>query len=310
MGSLLTVDHLVKDFGGFRAVDGISFDIPKGSIVGMLGKNGAGKTTTIRMLLGVTTPTSGNIQYFGKNFNNHREASLQRINYISSYNTLLGRTTVWENLQIYAHLYNTQDHKKKIHELLVYFEVEDIKNQIYEDLSSGQKTRVNLVKSLLNDPELILMDEPTAALDPDIADKTLSLIENWKKQRNLSILYTSHNMQEVTRICDEVIFLSNGAIVERDTPRNLARKVTRAELILTYEKDPKQAFEYLQGRNILYKHEHPNLLTIQTKEEDIPRIIFDLSKTGLWMSDITINKPTLEDFFLQITREKNIHGTS
>lgn len=310
MHPILQVDHLVKEFGSFKAVNGISFEIPKGAIVGMLGKNGAGKTTTIRMLLGVTTPTSGHIHYFGKDFNAHREASLQRINYISSYNTLLGRTTVWENLQIYARLYNTQDHKKKIHELLSYFEVEEIKNKIYEDLSSGQKTRVNLVKSLLNDPELILMDEPTAALDPDIADKTLSLIENWKKQKNLAILYTSHNMQEVTRICDEVIFLSDGAIVEHDTPRNLAKKVTKAQLILTYEKDAQIAREYLQNKNIHYKQVHPNQLVIETKEEDIPRIIFDVSKTGLWMNDITINKPTLEDFFLQITRENNTHGTS
>lgn len=305
MHPLLKVEQLVKDFGSFRAVDSISFDIPKGSVVGLLGKNGAGKTTTIRMLLGITTPTSGTISYFGKDFNFHRGISLQRINYISSYNTLLGRTTVWENLQIYARLYNTQNHTKKIHELLNYFEVLDIKNQIYEDLSSGQKTRVNLVKSLLNDPELILMDEPTAALDPDIADKTLSLIENWKIQKNLSILYTSHNMQEVTRICDEVLFLSNGKIVERGTPQNLAKKVTKAELILTYEKDPKQTFEYLQNRSIPYEHKHPNQLIIQTQEEDIPRIIFDISKTGLWMSDITINKPTLEDFFLQISRDSN-----
>ena len=305
MNPLLKVDQLAKDFGSFRAVDGISFEIPKGKIVGLLGKNGAGKTTTIHMLLGITTPTSGSISYFGKDFNSHRQASLQRINYISSYNTLLGRTTVRENLQIYARLYNTQGHKEKIRELLTYFEVGDMKNKIYEDLSSGQKTRVNLVKSLLNEPELILMDEPTASLDPDIADKTLSLIENWKKEKNISILYTSHNMQEVTRICDDVLFLSNGAIIEHDTPQNLARKVTKAELILTYEKDPKLAFEYLQTRTIPYEHKHPNQLTIQTQEAEIPRIIFDISKTGLWMNDITINKPTLEDFFLQISRKKN-----
>jgi len=304
MHPLLRVNHLTKIFGSFHAVDSISFDIPKGSIIGMLGKNGAGKTTTIRMLLGITTPTSGNIQYFGKDFTIHRENSLQRINYISSYNTLLGRTTVFENLQIYAWLYKTQNHKKRIQELLSYFEVEDTKNQRYEDLSSGQKTRVNLIKSLLNDPELILMDEPTAALDPDIADKTLSLIEEWKKQKNLSILYTSHNMQEVTRLCDEVIFLSDGKIIEKDTPLNLAKKVTQAELILTYEKDQKQTYDYLHSRNISYIHKHPNKLVIQTSEKDIPRIIFDISKTGLWMEDIIINKPTLEDFFLQVSRKK------
>jgi len=304
MPSLLTVDKLVKDFGSFRAVDGISFDIPKGSIIGLLGKNGAGKTTTIRMLLGITTPTSGTISYFGKKFDSHRESSLQKINYISSYNTLLGKISVLENLRVYACLYNIHRPLKKIQELMTYFEVIDIKDQRYEDLSSGQKTRVNLVKSLLNDPELILMDEPTAALDPDIADKTLTLIEAWKKQKNLSILYTSHNMREITRICDEVIFLSNGKIEERDSPANLAKKVTQAELILTYEKDPHEAFKYLKDREIVFEHKSPNQLIIQTQENDIPKIIFDISKTGLWMNDITINKPTLEDFFLQITRHK------
>ena len=220
----------------------------------------------------------------------------------------MSRTTVWENLQIYAHLYNTQRNKNKIDELLSYFEIRDIKNKIYDDLSSGQKTRVNLVKSLLNNPELILMDEPTAALDPDIADKTLSLIENWKKQKNLSILYTSHNMQEVTRICDDVLFLADGKIVEHDTPRNLAKKVTQAELILTYEKDSRLAFEYLRSRSIPFEHTESNQIKIVAEENEIPRIIFDISKTGLWMNDITINKPTLEDFFLQISR--NTHGTS
>ena len=302
---LLEVKQLVKDFGSFRAVDGISFSISKGSVVGLLGQNGAGKTTTIRMLLGITTPTSGSLSYFEKDFFTHREESLQRINYISSYNTLVGRMSIWENLRVYATMYQIHAPNKKIAELLSYFEISDLKNKIYEDLSSGQKTRVNLVKSLLNDPELVLMDEPTAALDPDIADKTLSLIETWKKEKHLSILYTSHNMQEVTRICDKVIFLANGKIIEQDTPLNLAKKVTKAELILTYEKDPKPAFSYLTDRGISHKHKTPNQLIIQTKEEDIPRIIFDISKTGLWMNDITINKPTLEDFFLQISRKKS-----
>ena len=178
---VLEVYDLVKEYGAFRAVDGISFGVPKGKVVGLLGPNGAGKTTTIHILVGVTLPTAGMIKYFGRDFLKHRRYCLERINFTSSFNTLQGRISVWENLRVFAHLYGLRSAEKKIMSLVDYFGVTDLLYQRFWNLSAGQKTRVNLIKSLLNDPVLILMDEPTASLDPDIADKTLSLIEDLRR---------------------------------------------------------------------------------------------------------------------------------
>ena len=237
--AVLEVENLVKNYGSFRAVDGISFSVPKGKVVGFLGPNGAGKTTTIQMLLGITERSGGAIKYFGEDFFRNRQKSLQRINFASAFNTLLGRISVIENLLVFAGLYQIKSPRKRILELAEYFEIVDLLPERYWDISSGQKTRVNLMKSLLNDPELILMDEPTASLDPDITDKTLTLIENLKKSRNLSILYTSHNMDEITRVCDEVIFLDHGKIVAQDTPLNLTKKITGAQLRLIFDNHKK-----------------------------------------------------------------------
>ncbi|OGK31088.1 hypothetical protein A3F29_03750, partial [Candidatus Roizmanbacteria bacterium RIFCSPHIGHO2_12_FULL_33_9] len=219
--NILEVRNLVKNYGKYTAVDGISFDVPKGKVIGFLGPNGAGKTTTIQVLLGITLANGGSVSYFGKDFFKNRSYCLQRINFTSSFNNLQGRTSVFENLLVYSFLYNVKNPRKKIKELIEYFEISSLINKRYYDLSSGQKTRVNVIKSLLNNPDLILMDEPTASLDPDIADKVLSLIENLRKSRGVSILYTSHDMAEVARICDEVIFLDKGKIIAKDTPLGL-----------------------------------------------------------------------------------------
>ena len=159
---ILEVEKLVKNYGSFRAVDGISFTIPRGKVVGFLGPNGAGKTTTIQMLLGITLTNGGTIKYFGKDFSQHRLYCLQRINFASAFNTLLGRISVWENLLVYANLYQVKHAKERIFKLMQYFEIPDLLPELYQNLSAGQKTRVNIVKSLLNDPELIMMYEPTA----------------------------------------------------------------------------------------------------------------------------------------------------
>jgi ABC-2 type transport system ATP-binding protein len=215
----LEVKGLVKHYGKFTAVDGIDFSIQKGEIVGLLGPNGAGKSTTIQMLLGLLTPTSGKISYFGMDFDRKRLEILERINYLSAFNTLQGKITVEQNLRVFAAAYKVKNPTKKIDELLEYFGVAQLKKETYDDISAGQRTRVNLSKAFLNDPELVLMDEPTASLDPDIVDKVLSMIEHLKKERQLTILYTSHNMSEVERICDSVIFLAHGKIV-RQAPTN------------------------------------------------------------------------------------------
>lgn len=308
---ILEVSNLVKNFGAFKAVDNISFNVPKGKVVGLLGPNGAGKTTTIQILLGITNATSGKIEYFNQDFLKNKADCLQRINFASAFNTLQGRITVWENLLVFALLYKVSEPEKKINELIDYFEIAELKKVRYWDLSAGQKTRVNLVKSLLNDPELILLDEPTASLDPDIADKTMSLIEQMKDTQKISILFTSHNMAEVTRICDEVIFLDHGKIVAQDTPLGLTKKITKAQLKITFDNLTKEKVsKILDQLNQKYTFLNKNTFTLDTEEKFIPELIFKIGKNGIWIIDIDVIKPGLEDVFLQIARGSSYVKTS
>ncbi|MBI2616948.1 ABC transporter ATP-binding protein [Candidatus Gottesmanbacteria bacterium] len=299
---VLQVEQLVKDYGRFRAVDKISFQLERGKVVGLLGPNGAGKTTTIQMLLGVTLANGGTIHYFGRDFFKHRQYCLSRLNYTSAFNTLLGKITVYENLLVYAGLYEVQNPKKRIYEIAKYFEVEELFGQLYQTLSTGQKTRVNLIKALINDPEILLMDEPTASLDPDIADKTLSLIEHLKEKRNISILYTSHDMNEVTRICDEVIFLDHGKIVAYDTPVNLTKRIETTTVLLKYEGSSSEIHKYFQKKKQPFTSPYPSSVCFTAKEIAIPSLLFGITKTEIRIIDIEIRKPTLEDVFLQIAR--------
>jgi len=303
--NVLEVKNLVKDYGSFRAVDGISFSVPRGRIIGFLGPNGAGKTTTIQVLLGITSHNGGSIRYFGKDFSAHRLECLQRVNAASAFNTLLGRITVMENLLVFADLYRVKNARRKIADLLAQFEISELSSSLYQNLSAGQKTRVNLTKSLLNDPEILLMDEPTASLDPDIADKTLSLIERLREERNLSILYTSHNMQEITRICDEVIFLDHGRIVAHDSPQNLVKRITAGTLRVTFASGGAHGIkQYLQQQGQAYVFLDDKRVEMPTDESLIPELLFGLSHLGHQIVDIEIVKPTLEDVFLQIARTR------
>jgi len=306
--SIIEVKNLIKHYGpmdgGFRAVDNITFSVEEGEVVGFLGPNGAGKTTTIQMLLGITSFTSGTISYFGKDFYKHREASLQRINFASAFNTLQGRMTVMENLLVFSQLYSVKNPKEKIMDLVKYFKSEDLINKVYYHMSAGQKTRINIIKSLLNDPDILLLDEPTASLDPDVADSTLSLIQDLKKSRNISLLFTSHNMDEITRICDRVIFLDQGKIVAEDTPLNLTKKITNAKLIISFDAKRETVVDYLNKEKQVFSFLNKFTVVIETEEKLIPKLIFGLSKADIWITDIEIKKPTLEDFFLHIARGK------
>ncbi|MEK7070953.1 MAG: ABC transporter ATP-binding protein [Patescibacteria group bacterium] len=304
MNSILSVSHLVKRFGSFTAVDDISFELKKGEVLGLLGPNGAGKTTTIHMLLGLTLVDSGSISYFGMDFFKHRQECLQRINFASSFNTLQGRISAYENLLVFAMLYNIKNPKALILKLADRLEITNNLNKKYWDLSAGQKTRVNLIKSLLNEPEIILMDEPTASLDPDIADKLLHLIEELKENRNLSIIYTSHDMDEVSRICDRVVFLNQGTIVAEDTPLGLTKRIPHAVLQLSFDADQNKVKKFLTEQKL--KHVFINNFVVQLtlKEELIANTIFKMGDAGIWITDIEVNKPTLEDFFLQMARKK------
>jgi ABC-2 type transport system ATP-binding protein len=306
MQPVLKVENLVKDFGSLRALNGVSFVIPKGTVVGLLGPNGAGKTTCIDVLLGTTIPNGGSVEYFERDFFTHKQAALKRINFASAYHNLQYRTSVRENLLVFAHLYEIDKPSRKIDELLDYFEIWDIAARRFGDLSAGQRTRVNLIKSLMNDPELILMDEPTASLDPDIADKTLSLIENLRRDRELSILFTSHNMDEVSRICDDVIFLDHGEIVAQGTPLDLTKQIPDAELQLAFDRRHGSVVEYLTARGHRFHVPKDCQVVITMHEREIAQILTDITGLGTAITEIDLRKPDLEDVFLQIARRSNV----
>ena len=300
---VLEVERLTKLYGAFRAVDDVSFQLHVGQIVGLLGPNGAGKTTTIQMLVGITLPDGGAIRYFGMDLHRHREACLQRVNFASSYNMLQNRITVWENLIVYARLYRVTSPESKIREIGSYFGISQLMGQRFLTLSAGQKTRVNLVKALLNDPEIILMDEPTASLDPDIADRTLSLIEQLRAEKHLSIVYTSHQMDEVTRICDEVIFLDKGHIVAQDSPAGLTRRIAGGTRVhVRFDGQPRDVISALEPRFSDVALREQNVVVVTTEEHQVPRAIYDIGNAGVHVLEIDIQKPTLEDVFLQIAR--------
>lgn len=308
--TVLEVHNLVKKYGSYTAVNDISFSVKMGECVGFLGPNGAGKTTTIQILLGITLATSGNVKYFNKDFKTHKQEILQKINFASAFNTLQGRISVFENLMIFAKLYGVKKPKEKITELVEYFDSTSLLKENYWGLSAGQRTRINIIKALLNDPELILMDEPTASLDPDVADKTLSLIEELKKEKNISLLFTSHNMDEIARICDRVIFLDKGKIVAEDSPLNLTKRSGKATLQLAFDGKREEMEQYLRAHDQEYKFINKFIVSISTDEKMIPRLIFGISKTDLYITDIEVKKPTLEDFFLHIARDTEQKGAT
>lgn len=306
---ILSVEGLTKRYGDFLAVDHISFTVHEGEIVGLLGPNGAGKTTTIQMLLGLTTPTSGNIRFFGKAFPQYREEILAKTNYASAYSHMQGRITVRNNLTIYAGMYAVPNAQARIDELLELLEVADLADTLFWHLSSGQKTRVVLVKALLNKPRIILMDEPTASLDPEIAQKVVQVVRELQQKEKVAILYTSHNMQEVETVCDRVMIMNQGTIVAEDTPLGLTKKITVSHLILTYDGNQKVVTKYLKNKG--YRHSFPRdyAVNIELEEQDIPTVLFGLGNEGIWITHVDIEKPDLEDVFLAIAGGKYEHSS-
>lgn len=234
------VSHLTKRFGDVTAVNDLTFDVARGENVGLLGPNGAGKTTTIQMILGLTTPTCGEIRVLGLDVRKHRRQILQRVNFSSAYISLPTNLTAGENLNVFGRLYGVRDRRRRIDELLELFEIPHVKKRVTGALSSGQLTRLNLCKSFLNDPDVLFLDEPTASLDPDIAAKVRQILMRLQKERNLTMIYTSHNMNEIETMCDRVVFLSRGSIVAQGTPAEVlerARTKSLEEVFITIARD-------------------------------------------------------------------------
>jgi ABC-2 type transport system ATP-binding protein len=304
MEHILEVKNLHKSYDKFNALKGISFSIAKGEILGLLGPNGAGKTTTIQILLQIITPNEGSVSIFGMDAFKNREAVLQRMNFTSAYVHLFGSLTVLENLKVFAMLYGVKG-EDRINKLLKEFEAEDLKNKKAVTLSSGQLTRVMVVKALINNPELILLDEPTSSLDPDIAQKMREILNEIHRTRNVSMLYTSHNMSEIEEMCDRVIFLSHGEIVANDTPEKLTKLIPNNELRVVLESVPQNMHEFLRRNSIKGKVDD-NTLHVTAENEDIPKILGSLYQEQLKIKAIDIDEPDLEDVFLKIARDSNV----
>ncbi|TSC71865.1 MAG: ABC-2 type transport system ATP-binding protein [Parcubacteria group bacterium Gr01-1014_38] len=221
---VIEVRDLRKVFAKTVAVDGISFSVQKGEILGFLGPNGAGKTTTIAMLLGLLTPTSGTISIFGKSMPKDRQHILQRVNFSSPYTNMPYGLPVMTNLKIFSRLYTIPNAAQKISALAETFGVAHLLKRRTMTLSSGETARVNLLKAFLNDPEILFLDEPTASLDPEAADTVRSLLLKLQKERGLTIFYTSHNMQEVERLSHRIIFLHRGKVIAEGTPESVRKQ--------------------------------------------------------------------------------------
>ncbi len=224
------VRDLVKRFGDFTAVDGVSFEVRPGEILGLLGPNGAGKTTIIQMLLGVVTPTAGVIQMFGLDLARHRERILQQVNFSSTYISMPYALTVEENLRVVGKLYGLTDIPRRIDDVVKKLEMEEFRNKLTRKLSSGQLTRLTLAKAILTDPKLLFLDEPTASLDPDMAHKTRSLLKEVRRSAGMSIFYTSHNMREMEEMSDRIIFLQRGKIVAQGSVEAITSRYGQRDL--------------------------------------------------------------------------------
>jgi ABC-2 type transport system ATP-binding protein len=226
----IEAEDLSKDYKTTRAVDGVSFALPQGGVLGLLGGNGAGKTTTIAMIMGLVVPTRGRVAVLGHDMARERHKVLHRMNFESPYVDMPNRLTVRQNLTVFGRLYGVADLKARIRELAADFDLGDVLDRLSGRLSAGQKTRVSLAKALVNEPEVLLLDEPTASLDPDTADWVRARLEDYRKRRGASVLLASHNMPEVERLCDEVIMMKRGRVVDRGAPGELIRRYGRTAL--------------------------------------------------------------------------------
>jgi ABC-2 type transport system ATP-binding protein len=228
------VAGLTKDYGTRRAVDGVTFAVPRGATVGLLGGNGAGKTTTLAMIMGLVTPTDGRVSVLGHDMAEKPQQILHRVNFGSPYIAMPARLTVRQNLWVFGRLYGVPDLRRRVAAIADEFELDEVLDGTVGRLSAGQKTRVALAKALLNDPEVLLLDEPTASLDPDRAYWVRHRLELYRERRGATIVMASHNMPEVERLCDFVVILSRGRVIEIETPSALIRRHGRSGLDEVY----------------------------------------------------------------------------
>lgn len=309
---VLTVRNLTKIFpperkgrNSFTAVDSVSFSLHEGEILGLLGPNGAGKSTTISMLLGVLSPTSGSIFYGDNDFFLHRSKILQTVTFASTYIKMPWRLTVMENLTVYGFMYGLSraEFMQRAEKLLQFFGVWSQKDKTMNQLSAGQITRVMLAKAFIPYPKIVLLDEPTASLDPDVAHEVRAFVLEQQKEYGTSIIYTSHNMDEVADVCDRVVFLRQGTIVAIDTPAHLASSVSVAHMRLQVKDGLKRTERFCKEKGF-EAHIDGREIEISLDEHKIASFLQQLASENIEYTQITISKPTLEDYFLSQSKLK------
>lgn len=298
MSNAIVARNLTKSFKGFTAVNDVNITLERGEILGLLGPNGAGKTTTFQMLLGILTPTSGSIQYFDKDLFQHRSEILERINFSSTYTNLPWNLKVSDNLAFLSHLYVMTDRARRLKEVISNFRLDSLLEKPVVALSAGELTRLNLAKAFMNEPEIVLLDEPTASLDPESAHVIREYILKRRQESGMSVLFTSHNMSEVETVCDRVVFIHRGAVVADDTPVNLARTLDRCNVSLIVANDMEQAFSESCARFGTTYVTQDGYSTLSLKESAVSEFLQELGRRSIPLHGITIARSTLEDYFL------------
>lgn len=305
MENILEVKNLKKTFGSFTAVNDISFTLKEGEILGFLGVNGAGKTTTIQMLLGLLTPTEGSIHYFKKDLLVHKSDIMERVNFSSTYVSLPYILSVYECLTFIAQLYNIENRKKRVEKIIDMFHLGELRHKQIHELSAGQQTKVNMAKAFINFPKILLLDEPTASLDVEITDAVHTILLEEREKFNSSMILTSHNMAEVEKVCDRIIFIHNGKIIANDTPENLAKTIQVSHVELHITEGVRLIGDYANQHSIPFVKKGRNII-LDIHEKNIPNLLKGLVQHAINYDEISIEKPTLEDYFLQVV-EKEKH---
>lgn len=305
--TVLSVRNLRKVYPGkkpYTAVDGISFDLREGEILGLLGANGAGKTTTIQMLMSTLKPTSGDIVYFNKSLFKHRSEILKSVVFASTYVSLPFMLTIEQNLEVFGRLYGVPiaELRSRMDVLLKRFGIESKKKAMVSQLSAGQITRLMLVKAFMVRPKIVLLDEPTASLDPDIAHDVVQFVLQQRDEFGISILFTSHKMAEVAEICDRVLFLQNGKIIADDVPDALAASVGASHVKLLVGDGMKRTVIIAEKLKLPYTIDH-RTIELSLDEKQIAKLLSALAVAGVTYTDIDIQRPTLENYFLHMVEK-------
>lgn len=303
---LLEIHNLRKRYGGIEALKGISFSVERGEFFGVLGPNGAGKSTTINILLGLIQADGGSIRVFDQDFATHQVSIRRRMNVAAAFTSMSGVLTVWENLKVYGRVYGVKNLNRKIEALLERFEITDLAKQKLQFLSSGQHTRVTLCKGLINDPELLLLDECTLGLDPDIAEKTRRALKEFQQGKGTTVLFTSHNMNEVEELCGRMAFLSHGEILRIDTAERIKELIPHQVLEVRFETgtDLVPLLQPDGGPSVHRVEGHTLRFVLDSPQQQLDPLLRRLTQAKGRIQDLNFTKPTLEDVFIKVAREE------